>query len=242
MSLDNYLNPHFNNFENNQLQEVYQDLLTQAVGMYGVQVYYIPRNIINFDKIYETDDQSTYNQAIPTVVYLESVDGFSGQKDIFTKFGLEIRDQVTLTMARRTFESTIQPITNQERPMEGDLIFFALNLKCFQIKFTNNKEIFYPIGELPLYRLTLELFEYSDETFNTGIPEIDSIQKISSLNVLDNSITNDSGLILTDENGSIITVETYDEQNIDPITDGDSLQANAAKIVVTTETNPFGWV
>jgi hypothetical protein len=240
--LDAYLNPHFNNYSHQPTQDVYQDLIVQSIQMYGSQVYYIPRNINNSDKIYETDDQSSYTNAIPTVVYVESVDGFSGQQDIFTKFGLEIRDQVNLSMARKTFERTVQLATNRERPYEGDIIYFALNQKCFQIKIVNNKEIFYPLGTLPLYRMTLELFEYSDEIFNTGIPEIDILQQRASLNILDYAITNDSGSNITTEDNNPITIETYDPQNIDPITDSDSLQANANPIIVTTETNPFGWV
>ena len=242
MTLPNYLNPFFNNYDNQPLQEVYQDLIVQSIQIYGIECYYVPRNIVNFDKIYETDDQSTYTTPIQVPVYLENVDGFQGQRDIFTKFGLEIRDQVTLSMAKRTFETVIQPITLQPRPMEGDIIYFTLNKKCFQIKFTNNKEIFYPLGVLPTYKMTLELFEYSDETFNTGIPEIDEIQKISSLNVLDNVYTTESGLILTDESGNRLTVETYDEQNIDPISDSDALNSDVTSIIDNSEENAFGYV
>jgi hypothetical protein len=242
MALDNYLNPFFNKFDYQPTQDLYQDLIVQSIKIYGHEIFYIPRNITNFDKIYETDDQSNYSTPIQCPVYIENVDGFSGQKDIFTKFGLEIRDQITLTMARRTFERVIQPITNQPRPMEGDLIYFTLNKKVFQIKFTNNKEIFYPLGILPTFQMTLELFEYSDETFNTGIPEIDSIQKVYSLNVFDYIYTNESGNILTDENGNRITNENYDLQDIDPITDEDSLQTDANQVINNNEFNAFGFI
>ena len=125
--------------------------------------------------------------------------------------------------------------------MEGDLIYFTLNKKTFQIKYTNNKEIFYPLGILPTYQMTLELFEYSDETFDTGIPEIDAIQKDSSLNILDYLITTEDGLIITDNNGNRITTDDYSEQNIDTITDDQELASENITLVDNTETNNFGW-
>jgi len=220
---------------------LYQDLIVQAIAINGHEIYYIPRNIVNFDKIYETDDQSMYNTVIQCPVYIESVDGFAGQKDIFTKFGLEIRDQITLSMAARTFDRVIKPVTNQPRPMEGDLIYFTLNQKVFQIKFTNNKEIFYPLGILPTYQMTLELFEYSDETFNTGIPQIDSIQNVASLNVFDYVYTTEDGTVLTDENLNRITLDSYDTEDIDPITDDDQLTKDDASVVDNSEANAFGF-
>ena len=239
--LDNYINPFFSKFNNVQEQELYQDLIVESIQIYGMEVYYIPRNLVNFDQLYLTDDQSTYTTPIQVPIFIENVDGFQGQKDIFTKFGLEIRDQVTLSMAKRTFDRVIKPITGQERPLEGDLIFFTVNKKVFQIKFTNNKEIFYPLGVLPLFRLTLELFEYSDETFNTGIPEIDELQRVASLNVLDNVYTSESGNILTTENNDKLTVEKYDMKNIDPVVDTSYLNKEEVGVLDFSETNAFGY-
>ena len=239
--LDNYINPFFSKFNNVQEQELYQDLIVESIQIYGMEVYYIPRNLVNFDQLYLTDDQSTYTTPIQVPIFIENVDGFQGQKDIFTKFGLEIRDQVTLSMAKRTFDRVIKPITGQERPLEGDLIFFTVNKKVFQIKFTNNKEIFYPLGVLPLFRLTLELFEMSDETFNTGIPEIDELQRVASLNVLDNVYTSESGNILTTENNDKLTVEKYDMKNIDPVVDTSYLNKEEVGVLDFSETNAFGY-
>ena len=239
--LDNYINPFFSKFNNVQEQELYQDLIVESIQIYGMEVYYIPRNLVNFDQLYLTDDQSMYNTVIQVPIFIENVDGFQGQKDIFTKFGLEIRDQVTLSMAKRTFDRVIKPITGQERPLEGDLIFFTVNKKVFQIKFTNNKEIFYPLGVLPLFRLTLELFEMTDETFNTGIPEIDELQRVASLNVLDNVYTSESGNILTTENNDKLTVEKYDMKNIDPVVDTSYLNKEEVGVLDFSETNAFGY-
>jgi hypothetical protein len=243
MAINQYLNPFFNNYNYSPQQELLQDLLVQAIQIYGIQAYYIPRNIINFDKIYEMDDQSTYTDAIQVPIYLEDSggQGFQGQ-DLFTKFGLEIRDQIILSLAHRTFDRVIKPISGTERPLEGDLVYFALNKKCFQIKFTNNKEIFYSFGILPLFQMTLELFEYSDETFNTGIPEIDVLQKDFSLNIYDYSYTTENGSILTNENGDFLVNTEYDEQNIDPDVDTDAIRIDADNIIDWSEENPFGFV
>ena len=218
-----------------------QDLIVDCYGAYGIDVFYIPRNITNYDPLYEADDQSTYNTTIPIDVYMESIDGFGGNQNIFTKFGLEIRDQITVSIASRIFDRKIKPTTKQPRPMEGDIIYFNLNKKCFQIKFVNNKELFYQLGALPTYQLTCELFEYSDETFNTGIPEIDSIQSKLSLNIIDNIITSeDTNSVLTTEDGTPIIIEKFNVGNIMPVSDNGILGKESTSIISWDEKNPWG--
>ena len=236
-------NKFFNKFHFGGEQALIQSLITEAIQIYGIDVIYVPRNLTNFDQLYLTDDQSTYSQAIRTTVYLQSVDGFGPQQNIFTKFGLEIRDNITVCMSTRIFETEIQPITKQERPMEGDLIYFDLNKKVFQCKFTNNKEIFYELGKLPTYQMTCELFAYSDETFNTGVPEIDSIQTQGSLNILDHSIIQDnSNNIITTEGGGQITLPNFDVQNVDPVAWNDEVPKFANNIIDESESNSFGFI
>ena len=238
--LDSHTNPFFDFYTDTSEQDLYQDIVAEAMQMYGHNILYIPRNLINTDYLYNTDDQSSYSTVIPTVAYVESIDGFQGQSNIFSKFGLEIRDQITLSIASRTYDRTIKPVTGQPRPMEGDLIYFTVNKKVFQIKYTNNKEIFYFLGTLPSYKLNLELFEYSDETFNTGIPDIDSIQNKASMNIFDNQTTNEAGLSLTDEVGNVLTEEAFDLQNIDPVVDNSALHGEAASLIDWSLMNPLG--
>jgi hypothetical protein len=235
-------NKYFNRYNFGNEQALLQSLITEAIQIYGIDVIYVPRNLTNFDALYLTDDQSTYTQAIRTTVYLQSVDGFGPQQNIFTRFGLEIRDNITVCMSTRIFELDIQPITKQVRPLEGDLIYFDLNKKCFQCKFTNNKEIFYELGKLPTFQLTCELFAYSDETFNTGVPEIDELQGQQSLNILDNVITQDnSNNILTQESGGQITLPGFNTNNIDPVSGNNEL-AREDNIIDESEENAFGFV
>lgn len=110
------------------------------------------------------------------------------------------------------------------RPNEGDLIYFPLNRKCFQIKFVNKFEMFYQFGALQTWELTCELFEYSNERISTGIPEIDILQKNYSLNILDYTIVTEDGQYLTDQEGNYIVLESYNMQTIDPAAENDLIQ------------------
>lgn len=173
------------------------------------------RNINNLDKLYTADDGSSYTNAYFCEFYIKSVDGFAGDGNFMSKFGLEIRDQVVFSIAQRTFNREIGAYTTLTRPSEGDIIFFPLNNKCFQVKFVNKFEMFYQLGALQTWEMTCELFEYSDEVFNTGIPEIDILQQKFSTNILDYSIEDESGNFLTDEDGNYLVSEQY---SLDTIT------------------------
>ena len=157
----------FNNYRQSQEQLVLEDLIVEAIRIYGEDMYYVPRVLTNLDKLYTEDDQSRYEQAFLVELYIKSVDGFSGDGNFMSKFGLEIRDQVIFSIAQRTFNKEIGAYTTLVRPREGDLIYFPLNNKCFQIKYVNKFEMFYQLGALQTWEITCELFEYADEVFDT---------------------------------------------------------------------------
>ena len=121
------------------------------------------------------DDLSSFNTAYMIDMYIKNVEGFGGQGDFLSKFNLEIRDNITFCVARRTFNDDVGNEEALERPREGDLIYFPLNNKIFEIKFVEHEAIFYQMGALQMYELQCELFEYSNERFNTGISDIDSV-------------------------------------------------------------------
>jgi hypothetical protein len=208
-------NFYFNNFKNSSEQDLLESLIVEAIKIYGEDMYYVTRNINNLDNLYTADDQSSYTNAYLCEFYIKSVDGFSGDGNFMSKFGLEIRDQVIFSVAQRTFSREIGAYTTLTRPNEGDLIFFPLNNKCFQVKFVNKFEMFYQLGALQTWEMTCELFEYSDEVFSTGIPEIDRIQQKFSTNIIDYNIMDETGAPLLDEDGDYIEVEQY---NLDTIT------------------------
>jgi hypothetical protein len=165
--------------------------------------------------------------------------GFGGQGDFFSKFGVEIRDQTTLLMARRTFTNEIGKYTTAVRPNEGDLIYFPLNKKCFQIRFVEHESIFYPLGALQLYEMNCELFEYSSERFSTGIPEIDILTKNFSEDIFDYTLITENGDRLTNEFGNFIVTEIFDSVSHDPLDDSDQFQIEGDAILDFTELDPF---
>jgi hypothetical protein len=217
-------NFYFRNHDASNEQNLYEDLIIESIRIYGEDMYYVPRVIVNRDQLFEEDASSQYNQAILVELYIKSVDGFGGDGNFMSKFGLQIRDQVVFTIAQRTFNQEVAVITNEVRPNEGDIIYFPLNKKCFQIKFVNKFEIFYQFGALQTWELTCELFEYSNEQFNTGIPEIDNLQTNYSINILDYTIMDEEGVNLTDEDGNYLVVEQYKPDVIDPASENDIIQ------------------
>jgi hypothetical protein len=223
-------NFYFNNYRNSGEQDLLESLIVEAIKIYGEDMYYITRNINNLDKLYTADDQSSYTNAYLCEFYIKSVDGFSGDGNFMSKFGLEIRDQVVFSIAQRTFSNEIGAYTTLVRPNEGDLIYFPLNNKCFQIKFVNKFEMFYQLGALQTWEMTCELFEYSDEVFNTGIPDIDRIQLNFSTNILDYVIMDETGAPLLDEDGDYIEMEQY---NLDAI------EGSGTNGVMSTESSGF---
>lgn len=203
-------------------------------------MYYMPRKLGNFDRLYTADDQSHYEQAFMVELYIKSVDGFAGDGNFMSKFGLEIRDQVVFSMAQRIFNQEIGENTNLVRPNEGDLIYFPLNKKCFQIKYVNKFEMFYQLGALQTWEMTCELFEYSNEIINTGIPEIDILQLTKSTNILDYSIRDEQGMPLADEDGNYLVAERYNLENITGgFAENEVIQNESDDFIDFTHMDPF---
>ena len=170
-------NTYFRNFDARNEQELLHSLVTESIQIYGHDVNYIPRTLVNEDTILGEDSISEYKDAYSIEMYIKSVDGFEGEGDLVSKFGLEIRDQIVFSVARRTFEGLDIGV----RPKEGDLIYFPLTEKLFQIMFVEHETPFYQTGALPTFDLTCELFTYSDEKIDTGVEEVDVIEQKQSL-------------------------------------------------------------
>ena len=169
-------NSYFRNFDAKNEQELLHSLVTESIQVYGHDVSYIPRTLINEDTILGEDSISEFKDAHSVEMYVKSVDGFEGEGDLISKFGLEIRDQIVFSLARRAWEG----LDIGTRPKEGDLIHFPLTNKLFQITFVEHETPFYQTGALPTFDLTCELFTYSDESLDTGIDDIDVIERQQS--------------------------------------------------------------
>jgi hypothetical protein len=168
-------NVFFSNYEFFNEQNLIDDLVVESIQIYGVDTYYVTRDLRAFDEILNEDALSVFNAAYQMEVYVKSVDGFEGEGDFLSKFGLQIRDQATFTVAIRTFEryaTRLQP--ELIRPKEGDLVYMPMNKKFFKIMHVEHESVFYQTGALQVYDLKTELFEYSNERFETGIEEVDN--------------------------------------------------------------------
>jgi len=161
-------------------QNLYEDLVIESLKMYGQDVYYLPRDIVNEDRILGDDVPSRFNSSHRIEMYIENIEGFGGEGDLFTKFGVEIRDQATFVVSRRRWTQLVARYDNEVqsvRPFEGDLIYLPLSNKLFQIMMVEHEEPFYQLSNLTVYKLRCELFEYNDEDFDTGVEAVDDIEE-----------------------------------------------------------------
>ena len=161
-------------------QNLYEDLIIESMEIYGLQVYYIPRHITRLDNLLNEDIASTFGDAYMITMYLEDqADGYGGEQTIMSKFGLEIRDSSNWVVAKKTWEQFIGIQNNTivaGRPNEGDLIYIPITGSFHEIKFVEHESPFYQLGNIFVYKLQCETFEYANEKFDTGVEEIDGIE------------------------------------------------------------------
>ena len=170
-------NPHFKEYSGEQ--NVVEDLTIETIKAMGKDMVYIPRTLVNEDKLFGEDLISKFDDGYQLEMYIASVDGFEGEGDILSKFGLEIRDRVELIVSRKRFEQTVGDYESITRPKEGDLIFFPLSKTLFEINFVEHENPFYQLGKLYTYRLSCEVFTYSQEEIDTGYTDIDTVESSS---------------------------------------------------------------
>lgn len=185
-------NPYFSQKVRSE-QNLYEDIIIESLKMYGQDVYYLPRTIVNEDSIFGDDVPSKFGSSHKVEMYIENIEGFDGEGDLFTKFGIEIRDQATFILARKRWSDLQRNSSSVSsiRPNEGDLIYLPLSNKIFQIMHVEHEQPFYALSNLPTYKMRCELFEYSDEDLDTGI---DAIQEIEENYAYTYSLTLDSAL------------------------------------------------
>ncbi len=165
-------NPHFDHETLKSEQLLIEDLTVESIQIHGSDMLYLPRDIVNEDFLYGEDQQSEFNKGYWLEMYVDGVDEFGGEGDFFAKFGLEIRDEAFFVAAKRRFQ---EQVSHLEHPREGDLIYWPLTKKLFEIKHVEHENPFYNLGKLHTYRMTVQLFRYAQEEFDTGIPEIDDV-------------------------------------------------------------------
>jgi len=163
-------------------QGLIQDLINEQLRMYGVEVHYLPRQFITEKTVLREVIESEFNSAYPIEAYVENYDGYSDNPTILSKFGIQALNEITLVVSRERYENYISPlIKNQSnikvsnRPKEGDIIYFPLGKRLFEVKYVEHEKPFYQLLENYTYTLRCELFRYEDELIDTSIDEIDEI-------------------------------------------------------------------
>jgi hypothetical protein len=229
----------FNNFNSFGEQKLIEDLIIESIKIYGIDVYYIPRTVHNKDDVWREGAYSTYDSAVLVEMYIRNVDGFTGDGEFLSKFGIQIRDQIVFTVAQRTFKEEVGNYTEEARPYEGDLIYFPLTGAVYQIKLANVKPIFYQLGALQTYDLTCELYESNSDKFSTGIDAIDSVYNAYDLDAAAYNLITESGEYIVTESGENIILESYDIELIDTDAQNDIFESEGLDFLDFTEFNPF---
>ena len=173
------LNPFFQQGSSGE-QSLVQSLINEQLKMYGVEIHYMPRKYLTEKSILKEVVQSKFDDAYPIEAYIDNFDGYDDMPSTLSKFGIQATNEVTLIISKERFETYISPLMKNEsnvklstRPKEGDLIYFPLGDRLFEIKYVEHEKPFYQLRENYVYKLTCELFRYEDEVIDTGVDEID---------------------------------------------------------------------
>jgi hypothetical protein len=223
---------------------LHEDLIIECLKIYGFDVYYMPRAAVNRDFILGEDPINQYKYAYPIELYLENVTGFGGT-ELLSKFGVELQDTATFLMARRRWDELINrrgTSVLSTRPAEGDLLYFPLTKSFFEIKLVEATDPFFQVGKLYVYKLQCELYQFSHETIDTGVEELDSVTDALNQDILSYEITLETGdaLLLEFDTQSSLIQEVYDTTAIDKGAENEKFTDEVNDILDFSEHNPFG--
>jgi len=228
---------YFNNVNAKNEQRLVEDLLVEAIRITGLDIYYIPRTLVKVDPIFGEDPLSRFEKSFKIEAYFDSPQGFEGDKDIISKFGIELRDKANFIVSRRRFTQAVKhdgysalPNTSMTatpvRPMEGDLIYFPLTNDLFQIQYADHESVFHQLGGLYIWRITVQKYDYSHEQITTGIPDIDRVSD------------------LFDSAASFVETGFDDafaqDEVADAIANNEVIREQATEVLDFSEDNPFG--
>tara|TARA_Y100000389_G_scaffold2471_1_gene2471 strand:- start:1637 stop:2488 length:852 start_codon:yes stop_codon:yes gene_type:complete len=230
-------------------QHLYEDLIIEQLRIYGQDVYYIPRRMVSEDELFGEDALSKFEDAYLIEMYVDNNDGYEGEKELMSKFGLDIQDDATFTVSRRRWEQFVSIDNNiivSLRPNEGDLVYWPKGNKLFEITFVDHDDPFYQVHNLPTYKLKCKTFEYGSEDIDTGIAQIDSIETENSLDQLEYqvsleqngtfnenfSLEDSTGLIIQEASGSGDNLLSEDETHSGSLQVENSVQGADASYIV----------
>lgn len=232
-------NFYFNNFSASGEQALLENLIIESIKIHGVDTYYIPRKIVNKDSTFREQALAEYGEAVSIEMYIRNIDGFEGDGEFLSKFGVEVRDQITFSVAMRVFDDEVGKLLRRDRPLENDLVWFPFNKALFQIKFVKKKPVFYQLGALQFYDIVCELYEYSNEIFNTGVDIIDETYNAFLTTTDPYLITSESGAPLLNERGIAIVEEEYDVDYLDQSSQNAIFEQEGLDFLDFSEVDPF---
>lgn len=209
------VNSYISNYDNitDSEKKLVCSLVTETIQNWGQTFYYIPRKSLEEDKIWGEDKDAEFQQSTCIEMLLENVDGFEGDGDYLSQFGVDIKDTATLVVSKSRWK---EEFPDQQFPKEGDLIYYPMTKGLFQINYVSHRDPFFQLGKNYVYKLKIERFEYGWEDMNTGIDEVDNL----------NDIFNE------DEN--LINIEPTNN------TDDEAVKEKAININYFDINNPFG--
>jgi len=261
------VNHHFqggNGIGSDSEKRLHEDLIIEGLKIYGQDCYYLPRTLVNQDLVLGEDVLSKFDDSYLLEMYIETTEGFAGEQELVSKFGLEIRDDTTFVISKRRWEDQVDSVHTliaDGRPNEGDLIYVPLMNSFFEIQFVEDQEPFFQLGQLPVYKLKATKFEYSSEQFNTGNADIQDAETALSIDQLQHQITLETGdgsLLLetsdtvldkydfvkleTDDFNLATQTRDYADNATFETDAGFDTESTADDILDFTERNPFGEV
>ena len=245
-------------------KNLHENLIIEGLKIYGHDVYYLPRTLVNQDLILGEDVLSKFTSSYLIEMYMETTEGFQGEAELVSKFGLEIREDTTFVIAKRRWQYQVDNKATtivSGRPNEGDIIYVPLMNSFFEIQFVEDQEPFFQLGNLPVYKLRCTRWEYSSEKLNTGRPAIDVAEDRLSIDQLQSQLVQEdgTGILLEDsdlvlKNYNYVMLESFQPINLATQTrdyaDNATYESDAGfgtastddDILDFTERNPFGEV
>jgi len=232
-------NAYFNNYFNSNEQDLVNNLIIEAIEMHGIDSQYLKRTAVDVDGIFGEPQYEQFNDAATVTVYVKNTTSFEGDGQFLQKFGLEIRDQITLTVALRSFNTDVGTPLSLTRPREGDAFYVPILNAIYQIKFVETASVYFQFGDMQVYDLVCELLEFNNQVFATGNTTVDSL-----LTYADNLA--DQYFLVDESNNHIITStghnlisDTYNPKDFNPFAENEEIQKGSDAIIDWTDIDPF---
>lgn len=230
---------HFDWYTRESEQDLLYDLVAEAVHVNGHDMFYVPRTVQNRDDVFSEAEWHEFNDAFMLEFYVKTTSQMGGEGALLSKFGVELRDEMVVTVAMKTFsEEVLTERPEFLRPREGDAIYVPMIGSLFTVKYVDKKAFFYQLGGLQAYDLSLELYEGSSAVFSTGVPEIDSVYSKITEDIYELALLTEDGHVLSDErDGWALVYETYDSH--DDHSQNLEFEDTSETVIDWTEADPF---